>query len=322
MKINTRWLSCSKIQLIGIVLAVCLLASPALTDEAKVFHDFTEIGFSTAYSGWMDRVKPGDWGVRIEAPVTGGVLVNRGFSLAGYEEGTPALKLRVLNGNTAKMLRLILRDMDGTATAWVFPIDEATAGEVVTIHARGATPLGEPNLDANAPGKAPGLDLSALTQLHVQGSFRGGTKVGVELLALIALPDDPAFAAEREKSQAEQARRQKEKKRREREAMLRRLAGSKSDFIDMAPATDRILVVHFDEGWIDHTPERLSGKANGSFKPNAEPQVRFISPKAGARFDVGRPITIEVEATDADGRVLRPSSTPADARRRRPIAAA
>jgi hypothetical protein len=49
----------------------------------------------------------------------------------------------------------------------------------------------------------------------------------------------------------------------------------------------------------------LCGKAAGRYKPNAEPQVTFVSPVRSARFDTGQPIGVEVHATDADGRVLR-----------------
>ena len=251
----------------NVLIYVVLCASAFGQSEAqpRVVHDFAQEGFERAYSAWDGKVMQTEGATVVRGPNNGGGLVNRTYDLTGWERGSPALILRILSDNTDEALRLTLRDADGTAGGWDFPLTGLAVGELLTVPAANYAALAEPTR-LDPPGDAPGLDLAKLTQFHLQGAWRGGKTTAVALQALVILPYEPAFDGPRQKARAEaeaaaaRQRQADEQKQAEEERLRQLYDGSRSDAVDLTPASDRILVVHFDDGWVDHEPPGLGRK--------------------------------------------------------------
>jgi endoglucanase len=177
-----------------------LLALPVALHaaEAKVLHDFGAEGFQVAYEAWKDKAVPDGGATVIKSASKGGGLVNRAYDLAGWENGTPTLVLKVLDGNEETALHLVLRDGTGSAAMWVFPLAGLKPGETSAVHARDAATLGS----AGGDGGKPKPKLSQLTQFHIQGSFRGNLPLAVALVRLEIRPDSPALQDVRSKAEA------------------------------------------------------------------------------------------------------------------------
>lgn len=251
---------CLAMRMRSLCVAMILYAFCAAVTTAaeKLVYDFTQKA-PHAYAGWDGKVTTSSEGATIDTTAQGGLLVNDAFDLTGFSTGTPALRLKVVEGHSDTVLRIVLRDADGSSGSWDVPLDDVPRGQAVTLHAVNATALTAPTR-VDEQGDTPGMDLGKLIQFHIQGSWRGGKRVKLELQQLLILPESPEFAGMRERA-AKQAKAEEQRKRmaeeaerKKREAMTRRLAGSKSDFVDLTTANDQILVVHFDDGWVDHEP--------------------------------------------------------------------
>ena len=86
----------------------------------------------------------------IGATCQGGLLVNNSFDLTDWASGTPALRLKLLDGHADSVLRISLRDADGTSFSWDVPLEGLANNQTVTVHAVGATSLTAPTLIADA----------------------------------------------------------------------------------------------------------------------------------------------------------------------------
>lgn len=224
--------------------------SPVITD----FDD----PFNFDYQDWKNRAVADDGLVRIHAPGTrGGAGINGSWDLAGHEDRSPSLRLRVDEGNEAKQIRLRLTDADGTVGAWTYDLPEAGSGFVSLVPEQAMSAV-EPN-KLDKPGDTEGLDLSKLTQVQVQGEWRPDP-VAITIDRIELLAATPELLAERaagvkRRTQAEQRRRDREAKREaqrieEREKFLAdvpRDAGSPR-VVHVAPVAQDILGITIDAG--------------------------------------------------------------------------
>ncbi|RMD82903.1 MAG: hypothetical protein D6820_03040, partial [Lentisphaerae bacterium] len=177
-----------RIGITGVVMMSCLFTGNVLSGaEKKVLHDFTRNAFLTTYLDWKGKVAGNGDGLEIRATGKGGGLVNAAYDLRSVADGTLALRLKVLPGNKESLLRIMLRDRDGTARFWSLPLKGCPEGKVMMVHVAGALPLSQGEQEKG--GKVPGLDLGHIQQFHIQGSFRGRQPLAVALYELAVLPN-------------------------------------------------------------------------------------------------------------------------------------
>lgn len=147
--------------------AVCSAKSQA--DEV-VISDFNNFNLTGTYEQWNDGTftsNPTDF--RVQANDFGGGFFVFGTSLDGGPDG-PLRALRldftVNSANVSDAMNVVLFDADGTER--VFRFDNLTAGPQVR------TILLTDFLQDNNAGGTPGLDISNITQFHLQGTFANG----------------------------------------------------------------------------------------------------------------------------------------------------
>ncbi len=163
MKFSIRFLGILAIT----AFAVCSAKSQA--DEV-VISDFNNFNLTGTYVQWDSGTftsNPTDF--RVEANDFGGGFFIFGTPLDGGPDGPlRALQLdfTVNSANVADKMNVVLFDGDGTER--VFRFDNLTAGPQIR------TILLTDFLQDNNPGSTPGLDISNITQFHLQGTFENG----------------------------------------------------------------------------------------------------------------------------------------------------
>ena len=172
------------------LLALLLAATCAVPSFAAEICDFTRQPVHLAYGGWHDGVTLAAGATQVRANGRGGLLVVKSLDLSAAAEEVPALTLRLAAGNAESSLQLRLIDVDGHQGAWDFPLGALPAGQPVTIVAAGGATLGKP---AHGQGR---LNLKAIRQCHLQGSWLSGGVTAVDVLRLATVPAAATPAAE------------------------------------------------------------------------------------------------------------------------------
>jgi endoglucanase len=161
-----------------------------------------ETPFLYAYGSWENQVTvEGGRALLRGDGVTGqgGAGISASLNLNRYaRDYSPALRLKVGDGNEVPALVMILRDEDHGAV-YEFPLPEPS-GDFVLVTPLDGAPLAQPNkVDKGMP------DLAALTQVQIQGNWDNGS-LNVEVQTVEVVPPDAALRAAR----AAQAERQQE----------------------------------------------------------------------------------------------------------------
>ncbi len=232
-------------------------ASPILTDFDQP-ADFTHGDWKMIKNVTDGRLPIAAAGGR------GGVGLIARWDLAGREDHSPALRLRVEPGNEAKRLLLMLTDADGTQAVWSFPLADLSAGEWRTLWPADAAAITTPN-QMKKPGEMPGLDLTRIKQVQLQGDWtRKPVAVSLDRIELVELTPQlqaarDAGAARQAKAEAariERDKRQAEKWAKEREAFLADIPRDEESprVVHVGPVAADILGITIDAGRIVAPP--------------------------------------------------------------------
>jgi PEP-CTERM motif len=153
---------------LNIVLGNWNAGTPPIAPGPDVLSDFSNFSLSGTYVQWDNGTfTSGATDFTVQATDFGGGLFNLAAPLDATGETTLEIKLDVNPGNAATAFNIVLIDADGTER--VFNVSGLTTGAGQTI----LIDLIDYVQD-NAVGTVPGLDLSALTVFHIQGTFANG----------------------------------------------------------------------------------------------------------------------------------------------------
>lgn len=151
------------------------------------------------YLEWKDKVASVDGQLVFHGlKCTGGGGVKDARDLTAYAEHSPALRLKVLPGNTAKGICFSLFDADGHRGRYNFSLP-TSSGDHIVVTPKGGVALARPNSteDAKKNGGPVGLDLARITQYQVSGDWSKDI-LDIELDAILLLQPGPQLIAERE----------------------------------------------------------------------------------------------------------------------------
>lgn len=181
------------------------LVSVAGEPEPTVVCPFDKpLDFS--YQAWQDKVIVAEGKASLNGlPANGGGGWNTAVDLGGRGDGSPALRLRVRPGNTAKVMTLIMDDTDGRSARWEFPLP-APGEEWTLVTPKGGASLAEPNQLQwkDHPGDTSPLDLAHIRQYQILGDW-SKTVYDAEVDAIVIVPADAALRAAREAYAQERA---------------------------------------------------------------------------------------------------------------------
>lgn len=152
-----------------------------------------------SYLGWQDKVKIVNGHAVIKnLNCKGGGGINAKLDLKASADRSPALRLRVNPGNTAKGLHLIFSDAGGHSGRWIFQLPPASA-DFVTITPQGGAALTKPNRkeDKNSPDKPGDLDLGHIVQYQLSGDW-SKDNLDLEIDAIVLVQPDAALLAQRQ----------------------------------------------------------------------------------------------------------------------------
>jgi endoglucanase len=194
------------------LMALGLIDAAARTQETPPpvkLHEFSAPPLFS-FLGWEKKPRMEDGAVRLQAPdARGGFGYNVTLDLTAHADRTPVLAVSAGAANRLKTLKVLLKDADGTAQEYAFPLEGAAAP--VTA-AEGAS-LREPGGTGDA-GTQAGFDLAKVAQVIVLGDW-SGQPVDFVVRRLDLVEPTPAIRAAREQR----------RKRLEKEAEDRRQAG-------------------------------------------------------------------------------------------------
>lgn len=154
--------------------------------------------FQFSYQAWENRVKVGNGRFTLEKlKSNGGAGTSAVMNLEAKADFTPALKLRVKPGNTAKRINLQLLDSNGVVARWEFPIP-ATSGDFSFVTVKGAASLSSPHQveDKKHPDDFPVFNLAGIVQWQLLGDWQP-TVLNLEIDGIWLLPPDAAIMAVR-----------------------------------------------------------------------------------------------------------------------------
>jgi endoglucanase len=169
--------------------------------------------FTFGYLAWEKATAVQDGVARIQAEKdNGGLGMNGPFSLAGFADHSPRLRLRLNEGNKADRLGMVIMDQDGTSHGYEFDLSKVAVGQFVEATPVGGASLSQPG-KVNEKGTVTGLDLADIKEFHVQGTWRGlATDISLDRIDLAA--PNAALQAQRLVLQ-EDTRKEEERRRNE-----------------------------------------------------------------------------------------------------------
>lgn len=236
--------------------------------------------FTFAYVTWdkRARVESGRIVLRGEG-MTGqggaGMLISA-LNLSAFADDSPGLRLRVGPKNGVKTLRLLMKDEAGATAEWDFPIPPA--GEAVLVTPQEGASLSNPTRLGD-PERS--LNLKQIREWQIIGDW-SNVPLDLEIEAIVAAQPDAAIRT------ARAARVQRETEARaaaiRAEEELRKKYPSNADLREVQPVTNRILMLHFREGFIQYGGVRPDGK----FAPQGENTVHFVPMDIKAATDPAR----------------------------------
>ncbi len=206
-------------------------AQTAKMDAPVVITEF-DAPFTFSYLSWQDKIKVADGrAVLAGLKCDGGTGVNTKLDLAAHADKSPVLKLRTKEGNTAKTLKISLRDTDERAGYWEFSLPKPSE-EFVVVTPKGGAALSKPNTIENkkSPDNPGVLDLAHLIQFQLIGDWSKDT-LNVEVDAIVLVEPTAELRAQREAAakqeteetalKAKKAAEEKERLAKEREQMIK-----------------------------------------------------------------------------------------------------
>jgi PEP-CTERM motif len=153
---------------LNIVLGNWNAGTPPVAPGPDLLSDFSNFNLSGTYVQWdAGTFTSGATDFTVQANDFGGGFFNLAAPLDATGETTLEIKLDVNVGNVAGAFNIVLIDADGTER--VFNVSGLTVGDNQTL----LVDLIDFVQD-NAVGSVPGLDLSAITVFHIQGTFGNG----------------------------------------------------------------------------------------------------------------------------------------------------
>ncbi len=161
-------------------------------------------GFLFAYGSWEGKASMSGGIAKLSGTPRGGAGANATLNLSEAQNSSPTLKVRVLPGNKARALRLLLKSEGSEGSAsWDFALPASPTEGFVTLTPKEGAPLGKPG--ATEKG---GIDLAKVMQWQLMGDWSSDDALAVEVDAIsIALPDAvlATARAERERREKEEA---------------------------------------------------------------------------------------------------------------------
>lgn len=175
-----------KIQILG----AALLAG-SLSYGQSILTDFSSFALSGTYEAWTSAtITSGPSDYQIVTTDFGGGWYNLPSAVNGGAADTLTFDLDVNAGNVATLFNVVLIDADGTER--VFRFDGLTEGADQSLNV-----ALDDFLQDNSAGTSPGLDISSITALHIQGTFTNGNpglvmNLTFDNLALTTAVPEPA----------------------------------------------------------------------------------------------------------------------------------
>lgn len=173
--------------------------------------------FLFAYGTWEGKAKMQSGVATLSGTPRGGAGANVALDLAEARDYCPTLSVRVLPGNRAKSLRVLLKGPTDAIAFYDFALPAAPTSGFVTLTPKEGASLGKPNsTDKGMP------ELAKIAQWQLSGDWSNDEPLAVEVDSIgIALPDAIARSARAERERRE--RDEAEGKKREQLAQMEKL---------------------------------------------------------------------------------------------------
>gem|GEM_PF-622311 len=197
--------------------------------------------------------------------------------LSPLADDSPGLRLRVGPKNAVKTLRLMVKDEAGVTGEWDFAVPPAGSEPILVAPQEGA-PLSNPNRRSD-PDRT--LNLKRIREWQIIGDW-STVPLDAEIEAIVAVPPDAAIRTARAASAQREAEAAAAAQRAEEE--LRKTYPGKPDLRRVLPVTNRVLMLHFREGFVQYG----GIKPDGKFAPQGENTVHYAPMDIKAAMDASR----------------------------------
>ncbi|MBC8101010.1 MAG: hypothetical protein H7Z41_00290, partial [Cytophagales bacterium] len=181
------WLTAAGALVVTAGVASATAASRIVPTSAPTVLAAFDAPFLFAYGTWDGKAKIENRRVVLTAnglTPKGGAGCNVALDLRASANRSPVLRVRAGSKNTLRTLKLLLIGTKEGSHSFEFPLPGTPTSDFVTIPAKNAATLAQPN--ASEKG---GIDLSSVTQWQLQGDWGGDGAVDVIVDAAITLQD-------------------------------------------------------------------------------------------------------------------------------------
>ncbi len=247
--------------------------------------------FQYSFLSWQDKIEVEQGRALLHGLETkGGAGVTAKLDLAARAECSPALRLRVKPGNTAKMLTFRLVNGDAALAAWNFVLPAPSEAFSVVLPAD-AAPLSRPNKVESKSGVA--FNPAKVSGWQFVGDWQAGI-LDVEIETVLAVAPDAAMLAQRKAAAhvlAEQAKKDAEKaavaaqrQAAERQELIRRYATRNTN----SPAVAAVFTVAPDVIELEIEAQRVLLSRFGKYEPQPGDEKRLEKPHADRAFPMAK----------------------------------
>ena len=225
--------------------------------------------FLFAYGTWEGKATMRDGKAVLSGTPRGGAGANAALDLSEAKDYCPTLRVKVLAGNRAKTLRLLLKGQGEAIAFYDFTLPATPSSDFVALMPKDGAPLSKPNTMDKGP-----VDLAKIAQWQLSGDWSSDEPLAVEVDTIaLALPDAIASTARAERERRE--RDEAEAKKREQLAQAEKFKSGQAT----SPTVERVSKIAPDVLAIEIQAGRVQASQLSSYA--AQPGDT-IQGKAGA----------------------------------------